>query len=112
MSETTDKAAVVRWQCPACGHLMTEEQSKGYRQCPTGLHPVPHKRVKDFAVRFYGKPDCQEFHYVFSASSAAKARAGAKTIAAEKDWRLVELFPVPDEQRFASWYTNHLSVTI
>lgn len=35
-------AVGARWMCPACGHVMTEEQSKGYRRCPTGVHFVQH----------------------------------------------------------------------
>jgi hypothetical protein len=35
----TDK----QWRCPTCAHLMTEEESKGYRGCPTGMHPVQHE---------------------------------------------------------------------
>lgn len=30
------------WMCPICSHVMTEEQSKGYKHCPTGVHAVPH----------------------------------------------------------------------
>jgi hypothetical protein len=32
-----------RWQCMVCGHRMTEEESKGYRGCPTGVHAVKHE---------------------------------------------------------------------
>jgi hypothetical protein len=42
------------WQCPLCGHLMTEEESKGYRQCPTGTHLVRHTRIGHGARVFYG----------------------------------------------------------
>lgn len=31
------------WQCPTCKHVMTEDESKGYRGCPTGLHTVRHE---------------------------------------------------------------------
>lgn len=31
------------WQCPECKHVMTEDESKGYRGCPTGLHAVRHE---------------------------------------------------------------------
>jgi hypothetical protein len=33
------------WQCPTCGFVMTEEQSKGYRGCPTGMHFVQHQQA-------------------------------------------------------------------
>jgi len=35
----------VLWRCPVCGHVMTEEQSKGYRGCPTGLHFAQHVAI-------------------------------------------------------------------
>lgn len=34
------------WQCPICGNVMTEDQSKGYRSCPTGVHGGAHVRIK------------------------------------------------------------------
>ncbi len=34
------------WKCPTCDHVMTEEQSKGYRGCPAGFHPVQHVQTK------------------------------------------------------------------
>lgn len=37
------------WKCSQCGHLMTEEESKNYRGCPTGVHAVRH-------VRAFGTP--------------------------------------------------------
>lgn len=43
MSETP--RTVEAWRCPECGHVMTEEQSKGYRGCPTGMHVLQHERV-------------------------------------------------------------------
>lgn len=70
------------------------------------------KTPKDFAARFYGPPNCQEHHYVFTATSAAKARWAARRIATEKDWRLVEVFLVPDRERFKEWYGNHVTVTL
>lgn len=33
------------WQCPTCGYLMTADESKGYRGCPTGMHAAKHERV-------------------------------------------------------------------
>ncbi len=33
------------WQCPTCQHLMTEDESKHYIRCPTGVHPVQHVPV-------------------------------------------------------------------
>jgi hypothetical protein len=33
------------WECPICHHVMTEEQSKGYRGCPTGFHLAQHRPV-------------------------------------------------------------------
>lgn len=68
--------------------------------------------MKDFAARFFGAPNCTEHHYVFTATSAAKAKWGAKRIAAEKDWRLVEVFLVPDRERFSEWFNNHITVTL
>lgn len=35
------------WRCPICGHVMTEEQSKGYRGCPTGFHPIAHSPIDE-----------------------------------------------------------------
>jgi hypothetical protein len=33
------------WICPVCLHIMSEEQSKGYRGCPSGIHFVQHVQV-------------------------------------------------------------------
>ncbi len=33
------------WQCPECGHEMTERESQLYRGCPTGMHFVQHRKV-------------------------------------------------------------------
>lgn len=37
------------WQCPVCGHRMTEEESKGYNGCPTGcptgMHLAQHEKA-------------------------------------------------------------------
>lgn len=43
------------WQCPLCGHVMTEEQSKGYRQCPTGTHLAQHKRIRAGSSVLFGE---------------------------------------------------------
>jgi hypothetical protein len=33
------------WVCPVCGHEMTEEESKGYAGCPSGMHACQHLRI-------------------------------------------------------------------
>jgi|SRR6185369_3431585 len=33
------------WRCPVCRHVMTEDESKGYRGCPTGMHFAQHTKV-------------------------------------------------------------------
>lgn len=38
------------WVCPICGHCMTEEQSQGYRGCPTGFHAAQHHRRRVFSL--------------------------------------------------------------
>ena len=35
----------VMWMCPVCQHVMTEDQSKGYKGCPSGLHLAKHTPV-------------------------------------------------------------------
>jgi hypothetical protein len=30
------------WMCPVCSHCMTEQESKNYAGCPTGMHAVRH----------------------------------------------------------------------
>lgn len=46
------------WMCPACNHVMTEEQSKGYRGCPSGMHFAQHVPVKLVPC-----PDCYGGHF-------------------------------------------------
>jgi len=36
------------WVCPVCGHCMTEDESKGYRGCPEGMHVAQHHRRRVF----------------------------------------------------------------
>lgn len=38
------------WVCDFCGHCMTEEQSKGYKNCPTGFHLAAHHRRRVFCA--------------------------------------------------------------
>lgn len=38
------------WVCGVCGRCMTEDQSKGYRSCPTGIHFVQHHRRRVFCL--------------------------------------------------------------
>ena len=57
------------WRCPVCDYVMTEEQSKGYSGCPTGIHFAQHEPYESQAlarcpfcgsakvyVRFYNQP--------------------------------------------------------
>lgn len=38
-------ALAAQWECPECGHVMTEAESKGYKGCPSGVHFVQHRKV-------------------------------------------------------------------
>lgn len=38
------------WKCPVCGYVMTEEQSKLYKSCPSGVHFSQHVRVPHNAL--------------------------------------------------------------
>lgn len=42
---TRDARANLRWRCPICKHTMTEQESKNYKGCPTGLHLAKHEPV-------------------------------------------------------------------
>lgn len=46
------------WACPVCWHTMTEEQSKGYRGCPTGMHIAQHIMVEEAPC-----PNCYGGHF-------------------------------------------------
>ena len=46
------------WRCPVCGHVMTEEQSKGYRGCPTGMHFAQHEPCEEIDC-----PNCYGGHF-------------------------------------------------
>lgn len=48
------------WMCPVCNHVMTEEQSKGYRGCPpyAEMHLAQHVPVKLVPC-----PDCYGGHF-------------------------------------------------
>lgn len=45
-SELAAPTGSAMWMCPVCKHVMTEEQSKAYRSCPTGIHFVQHVQVE------------------------------------------------------------------
>jgi len=32
----------LKWKCATCGWKMTEEESRGYKKCPTGIHAKQH----------------------------------------------------------------------
>jgi hypothetical protein len=51
-----------QWFCPKCGHVMTEEESKLYRSCPTGVHFVQHKKIesKSWWHDFWNAPKGQD----------------------------------------------------
>jgi hypothetical protein len=34
------------WQCPTCGHKMTQSQSMAYNGCPKAFHFVQHVRIE------------------------------------------------------------------
>ena len=38
------------WRCPVCDYVMTEEQSKGYSGCPTGIHFAQHEPYESQAL--------------------------------------------------------------
>lgn len=38
------------WVCPMCGLCMTEDESKGYRGCPSGMHLAQHHRRRVFCA--------------------------------------------------------------
>lgn len=70
--------------------------------------------MKDFFARFFSRDkELSEHHYVFTASSEAKAKWGAKRIATEKGWRLVNVDRIEPSQKedFRSAYQNHITVT-
>lgn len=48
------------WMCPICNHVMTEEQSKGYRGCPPSgaIHIAQH-----VPVELVPCPDCYGGHF-------------------------------------------------
>lgn len=33
------------WRCPTCNHVMSEDESKNYKSCPSGVHFVEHVPV-------------------------------------------------------------------
>ena len=35
-----------KWMCPVCNHLMTEDESKSYKSCPTGVHLAQHVPIE------------------------------------------------------------------
>ena len=46
------------WACPVCWHTMTEDQSKGYSGCPTGMHFAQHIMVEEQPC-----PNCYGGHF-------------------------------------------------
>lgn len=48
------------WMCPVCNHVMTEDQSKGYRGCPPNgvIHFAQH-----VPVELVPCPDCHGGHF-------------------------------------------------
>lgn len=38
------------WMCPVCRHKMTDEESKGYQGCPTGLHVAKHIHISEYVA--------------------------------------------------------------
>lgn len=70
--------------------------------------------MKDFFVRYFSRDrQLNEQHCVFSATSAAKAKDGAKRLAAENGWRLVNIDPIRAEEKhlYSNAYQNHVAVT-
>lgn len=58
LDELREAAGSAMWMCPICNHVMTEEQSKGYRGCPAGMHFAQH-----VPVELVPCPDCYGGHF-------------------------------------------------